>query len=191
MGSSNHPFSLIFIFSNSACFKFSRFRNFPFIIIFSSNHTIFELWGFFCPWNPSRFGTPKTTNAPIAWGQNARTSLTSHFLGVAIVGGVVGAFPFFLLATIVVFCIQQSPSQMQQSSVCTFLWSHLAFGFFHIYLIAERHVCTCIKFVFGNMLDWAREKLELWMEKLFIWERCRWKGREGTNDVVFLCSFSL
>jgi hypothetical protein len=45
--------------------------------------------------------------------------------------------------------------------------------------------------VFGNMLDWAREKLELWMEKLFIWEMCRWKGREGTNDVVFLCSFSL
>ncbi len=29
------------------------------------------------------------------------------------------------------------------------------------------------------------------MEKLFIWERCRGKGREGIDDVVFLCSFSL
>jgi ABC-type Mn2+/Zn2+ transport system permease subunit len=110
---------------------------------------------------------------------------------VAIVGGVAGAFSFFLLATIVVFYIQPSPSQMQQNSICTFLWSHLAFGFFHIYLIAERQVCTCIKFVFGNMSDWARKKPELWMEKLFIWERCKGKGRKGIDDVVFLCSFSL
>jgi hypothetical protein len=125
------------------------------------------------PGNPSRSRAQKTANAPIAGGQNAGTSLTSHSLGVVIVGGVAGAFSFFLLAVIVVFCIQQSPSQMQQNSICTFLWSHLAFGFFHIYLIVERQMCTCIKFVFVNMSDWARKKLELWMEKLLIWERCR------------------
>jgi hypothetical protein len=45
----SHPFSPFFIFSNLAYFKLSKFGNFPFIIIFSSNHTIFELWGFFCP----------------------------------------------------------------------------------------------------------------------------------------------
>jgi hypothetical protein len=144
----------------------------------------------FAPRNPNISGASKIANAPIARGQNARTSLTSHSLGVAIVGGVAGAFSFFLLVTIVVFCIQQSPSQMQHNSKCTFLWSHLAFGFFHIYLIVEKQVCTCIKFVFGNMSNWARKKLELWMEKLLIWERCRRKGREGIDDVVYLCSFS-
>jgi hypothetical protein len=91
---------------------------------------------FSAPRNPSRSGASKIANAPIARGQNAGTSPTSHSLVVAIEGGVVGAFSFFLLATIVVFCIQQSPSQMQCNSICTFLWSHLAFGFFHVYLIA-------------------------------------------------------
>jgi len=66
----------------------------------------------FAPGNPSRSGAPKTTNALIAGGQNAGTSLTSHSPGVAIAGGVVGVFSFFLLVAIVVFCIQQSPSQM-------------------------------------------------------------------------------
>jgi hypothetical protein len=80
---------------------------------------------------------------------------------------------------------------MQHNSICTFLWSHLIFIFFHIYLIVERQVCACIKFVFHNMSDWARKKLELWMEKLLIWERCRGKGKEGIDDVVFLCGFSL
>ncbi len=80
---------------------------------------------------------------------------------------------------------------MQHNSICTFLWSHLIFIFFHIYLIAERQVCACIKFVFHNMSDWARKKLELWMEKLLIWERCRGKRKEGIDDVVFLCGFSL
>jgi hypothetical protein len=41
------------------------------------------------------------------------------------------------------------------------------------------------------MSDRARKKPELWMEKLLIWERFRGKGREGIDDVVFLCSFSL
>jgi hypothetical protein len=41
------------------------------------------------------------------------------------------------------------------------------------------------------MSDWARKKLELWMEKLLIWERCRGKRKEGIDDVVFLCGFSL
>ncbi len=139
--------------------------------------------------NPSKFGAPKITNAPIVGGHNVGTSPTSHSLGVAIAGGVARAFSFFLLVAIVVFCIQQSPSQMQQNSICTFLWSHLAFGFFHIYLIAKRQMCTCIKFVFGNMSNWARKKLELWMEKMLIWERCRGKGKEGIDDVGFLCSF--
>jgi len=70
---------------------------------------------FFAPGNPSKSRAPKTANAPIVGGQNARTSPTSHSPGVAIAGGVVGAFSFFLLATIVVFCIQYiyiSPSQM-------------------------------------------------------------------------------
>jgi hypothetical protein len=141
--------------------------------------------------NPSRSGALKTANAPIARGQNVGTSPTSHSPWVAIARGVAGAFSFFLLAIIVVFCIQQSPSQVQQNSICTFLWSYLAFRFFHVYLIVERQVCTCIKFVFGNMSDWARKKPELWMEKLLISERCRGKGREGIDDVVLLCSFSL
>jgi len=55
--------------------------------------------------NPSRSRAPKTANALIAGGQNVGTSPTSHSLGVAIAGGVVGAFSFFLLAAIVVFCI--------------------------------------------------------------------------------------
>jgi hypothetical protein len=62
--------------------------------------------------NPSRFGASKIANALIARGQNARTSPTSHSPGVAITGGVAGAFSFFLLAAVIVFCIQQSPSQM-------------------------------------------------------------------------------
>ncbi|CAM6080155.1 unnamed protein product [Sphagnum tenellum] len=40
------------------------------------------------PRNPSRFGAPKTINAPIAKGQNAKTSPTSHSPRVAIAGGV-------------------------------------------------------------------------------------------------------
>jgi len=62
--------------------------------------------------NPSRFGVLKTANVPIVGGQNAGTSPTSHFPGVAIVGEVAGTFSFFLLAAIVVLCIQQSLSQM-------------------------------------------------------------------------------
>jgi len=57
------------------------------------------------PGNPSKFGASKTTNAPIAKGQNARTSPTSHSPRVAIARGVARAFSFFLLAAIVVFCI--------------------------------------------------------------------------------------
>jgi serine/threonine protein kinase/Leucine-rich repeat (LRR) protein len=59
------------------------------------------------PGNPSRSGAPKTANAPIAGGQNAGTSPTSHSSGVAIAGGVAGAFSFFLLAAIAVFCIRK------------------------------------------------------------------------------------
>ncbi len=40
------------------------------------------------------------------------------------------------------------------------------------------------------MSDWARKKLELWMEKLLIWERCRGKGREGIDGVVLVCSIA-
>jgi hypothetical protein len=65
-----------------------------------------SFWDSSTPGNPSRSQALKTVNAPIAGGQNAGTSLTSHSLGVAIAGGVVGAFSFFLLATIAVFCIQ-------------------------------------------------------------------------------------
>jgi hypothetical protein len=55
--------------------------------------------------NPNRSGASKIANAPIVTGQNAWTSPTSHSPGVAITGEVVGTFSFFLLATIVVFCI--------------------------------------------------------------------------------------
>jgi hypothetical protein len=57
------------------------------------------------PRNPNRSGVVKIANAPITGGQNVGTSLTSHSVGVAIVGGVVGAFSFFLLVAIIVFCI--------------------------------------------------------------------------------------
>ncbi|CAM6080198.1 unnamed protein product [Sphagnum tenellum] len=45
--------------------------------------------------------------APTTGGQNAGTSPTSHSPGVAIAGGVAGAFSFFLLAAIAVFCIRK------------------------------------------------------------------------------------
>ncbi len=64
------------------------------------------------PGDPSKFGAPKIANAPIARGQNAGTSPTSHSPRVAIARGVAAAFSFFLLVAIVVFYIQQSPSQM-------------------------------------------------------------------------------
>jgi hypothetical protein len=67
----------------------------------------------FASGNLSRFGALKTANAPITGGQNVGTSFTSHYVGVAITGVVAGAFSFFFLAIIVVFCIQQSLSQMQ------------------------------------------------------------------------------
>ncbi len=57
------------------------------------------------PRNPSRSGAPKTVNALIAKGQNARTSPTSHSPKVAIARGVAGTFSFFLMVVIVVFCI--------------------------------------------------------------------------------------
>jgi hypothetical protein len=55
--------------------------------------------------NPSRSGASKTVNAPIAGGQNVRTSPTSQSPRVAIAGGVARAFSFFLMVVIVVFCI--------------------------------------------------------------------------------------
>jgi hypothetical protein len=77
----------------------------------------------YAPRNRSRSRAPKITNAPIVGGQNVRTSPTSHSPRVVIGGGVAKAFSFYLLAAIAIFCIQQSPSQMQQNSICTFLWS--------------------------------------------------------------------
>ncbi|CAK9258887.1 unnamed protein product [Sphagnum jensenii] len=51
---------------------------------------------------------PTTGSSPtMSGGQNAGTSPTSHSPGVAIAGGVAGAFSFFLLAAIAVFCIRK------------------------------------------------------------------------------------
>jgi hypothetical protein len=40
-------------------------------------------------------------------------------------------------------------------------------------------MCTCIKFVFGNVSDWARKMPELWMEKLLVWRGVEERGERG------------
>ncbi|CAK9861312.1 unnamed protein product [Sphagnum jensenii] len=52
-------------------------------------------------------GGPSSSAQAPARAPNAGTSPTSHSPGVAIAGGVAGAFSFFLLAAIAVFCIRK------------------------------------------------------------------------------------
>ncbi|CAK9198154.1 unnamed protein product [Sphagnum troendelagicum] len=57
--------------------------------------------------SPTMSGPPLLSSSSPTQPINAGTSPTSHSPGVAIAGGVAGAFSFFLLAAIAVFCIRK------------------------------------------------------------------------------------